>query len=64
MEKQLETMIHTLNEWLRSIESGGHTGDHDDCPECVRFWAILKAWSAINDLQELVKTQGDNSTDM
>ena len=57
--KQIAEMIDTLSEWLKSLEIGGHAGGHDDCPNCQRYWAILKAWSAMDDLAELVKVQGE-----
>lgn len=60
MSKQIGVMISQLGEWLKSLESSGHTGDHDDCPNCKRYWAILKAWAAMDDLQELVKVQDDD----
>ena len=60
MTNQISEMIDTLSEWLKSLESSGHSGDHDDCPNCQRYWAILKAWSAMDDLAEFVKMQGED----
>lgn len=60
MNKQISQMIVTLSEWLKLLELGGHAGGHDDCPNCQRYWGILKAWSAMDDLADFVKMHGED----
>lgn len=59
MIKQINAMIAQLDEWLKSLESSKHTGNHADCPDCQRFNAILGMWAATTELRDLIVAQGD-----
>lgn len=57
ISNELDKMLSQIIDWLRSLESNGHDGEHKDCADCERYRALAAAGLAVDEARMLIESQ-------